>query len=234
MAKNKTRSNPNIVKLWPVTLLVKRFAHYQKVNPPLLDLFYAHRDKEQPGPKQSYASRDDLLEQYPVHSELGELAEFIGDSILEVAKEANAQFWRTDDKVKINITGLWFQIANGHSFHETHVHGNCSWSGVYYVRAGDASSSPASHKGKQPNGITRFYGPHMEYMAAGHGDYGNFYLQDSSWDSYPQDGKLVVFPSHIKHMAFPYNGVEDRVIVSFHVQLYDSRGVMDYSYSMNN
>ena len=42
MAKNKTRSNPNIVKLWPVTLLVKRFAHYQKVNPVLLELFYAH------------------------------------------------------------------------------------------------------------------------------------------------------------------------------------------------
>lgn len=234
MAKNKTRKNPNIIKLWPVTLLTRRFAHHQKVNPVLLDLFYAHRDKEQRSPKLFFASRDDLLKQYPLHRELGELTDFIGESIMEVAKDANAHLWQANDKVKINITGLWFQITNGHAFQETHVHGNCSWSGVYYVRAGDSSSSPESHAGKQPNGVTRLYGPHMEYMAGGHGDYGNYYLQDSSWDSYPQDGKLVVFPSHIKHMPFPYNGDEDRVIVSFHAQVFASKRVMEYNYSMNN
>jgi len=234
MAKNKDRSNPNIHKLWPTTILSKRFAHHQKVNPALLDLFYQHRDKERRSPMQAYASRDDLLNQYPLHTELQDLGEFISGGIYEVAKDANAGLWQPDDKVKVNITGLWFQIANNHAFHETHVHGNCSWSGVYYVRAADASKSADDHKNKQPNGITRFYGPNMENMAGGHGDYGNFYLHDSSWDSYPQDGKLVVFPSYIKHMAFPYDGKEDRVIVSFHAQVFSSKGVMDYDYNMNN
>lgn len=234
MAKNKDRSNPNIHKLWPTTVLSKRFAHHQKVNPALLDLFYQHRDKEQRSPNQAYASRDDLLSQYPLHTELQDLGEFISGGIYEVAKDANAGLWQANDQVKVNITGLWFQIANNHAFHETHVHGNCSWSGVYYVRAADTSKSADDHKNKQPNGITRFYGPNMEYMAGGHGDFGNFYLHDSSWDSYPQDGKLVVFPSHIKHMAFPYDGKEDRVIVSFHAQVFNSKGVMDYDYDMNN
>ena len=71
-------------------------------------------------------------------------------------------------------------------------------------------------------------------MAGGHGDYGNFYLHESSWDSYPQDGKLAIFPAHIKHMAFPYQGEEDRVIVSFHVQIYGAKGVMEYGYGFNN
>ena len=134
--KTRASGNPNIVTLWPTTLLAKRFAHYQKVNPALLDLFYQHRDREQRKPKQAYASKDDLLSQYPLHQELNELAEFISQGIVEVAKEANRSLWRDGEKVSVNITGLWFQISNNHAFHEMHVHGNCSWSGVYYVTLG--------------------------------------------------------------------------------------------------
>lgn len=232
--KSKPAGNPNIITLWPTTLLAKRFAHYQKVNPALLELFYEHRDREQRAKGHAYASGDDLLEKYPLHQELNELAEFISQGIFEVAKEANPGLWDPREKVRVNITGLWFQISNSHAFHEMHVHGNCSWSGVYYVQSGDCSKSPESHRGEQPNGITRFYGPHIEHMAGGFGDYGNFYLHKSSWDSYPEDGKLCVFPSHIKHMAFPYNGAEDRVIVSFHAQVFNSSGTQNYNYSFNN
>ena len=234
MAKIKTRANPNIYLLWPTTVLVKRFAHYQKINPELYTLFNQHRDKEQGNPKPAYASADDLLNQYPMHQALGELAQFIGESVYEVAREANAGLWQENETVKVNLTGLWFQISNGHAFHETHVHGNCSWSGVYYVQSGASSSSPDSHIGNQANGLTRFYGPYMEHMAGGHGDYGNYYLQESSWDSYPQDGKICVFPSHLKHMIYPYNGVQDRIVVSFHAQLYNAKGVMNYGYGMSN
>jgi uncharacterized protein (TIGR02466 family) len=232
--KQKPAGNPNIVKLWPTTMLVKRFAHYQKVNPALLELFYQHRDREQRSPNEAYASKDDLLNQYPMHQELGELAEFIGESTAEVARDANQGLWREGEKVRVTITGLWFQISNNHSFHEMHVHGNASWSGVYYVRAADCSPSRESHRGRLPNGVTRFYGPHMEHMAGGFGDYGNLYLHDNSWDSYPQDGKLCIFPSHIKHMPFPYDGKEDRVIVSFHAQVYNSSGTQNYDYSFSN
>jgi uncharacterized protein (TIGR02466 family) len=232
--KPKPDANPNIVRLWPTTLLAKRFAHYQKVNPALLELFYQHREREQRGPKQAYASKDDLLKQYPLHKELNELAEFISQGIVEVAREANRGLWRQGEKVSVTITGLWFQISNHHSFHEMHVHGNCSWSGVYYVRAGDCSRSPESHRGQQPNGVTRFYGPHVEHMAGGFGDYGNLYLHDNTWDSYPEDGKLCIFPAHIKHMPFPYVGEEDRVIVSFHAQVFNASGTMEYDYGFSN
>ena len=226
--------NPNVIKLWPTTMLAKRFAHFQQVNPALLKLFYEHRDREQRNPEQAYASKDDLLSQYPLHQELGQLAEFISQGIVEVAKEANRGLWREGERVSVSLTGLWFQISNGFSFHEMHVHGNCSWSGVYYVQSGDCDTSPESHRGKQPNGLTRFYGPHVEHMAGGFGDYGNLYLHDNAWDSYPQDGKLCIFPSHIKHMPFPYNGERDRVIVSFHAQVFNASGTQDYEYSFNN
>ena len=232
--KPKSGDNPNIVRLWPTTLLVKRFAHYQKVNPALLELFYAHCEREKGGPVQAYASKDDLQQRYPMHTELGELAEFISQGVVEVAREANRGLWRDDDRVRVTLTGLWFQISNGHAFHEVHVHGNASWSGVYYVQAGDSSSGPEPQRAGQPNGVTRFYGPHLEHMAGGFGDYGNLYLHENSWDSYPQDGKLCIFPAHIKHMPFPYAGERDRVIVSFHAQVFDSSGNMSYNYGFQN
>jgi predicted component of type VI protein secretion system len=49
--KPKAVGNQNIITLWPTILLVKRFAHYQKVNPILLELFYQHRDREQGKPQ---------------------------------------------------------------------------------------------------------------------------------------------------------------------------------------
>ena len=80
------------------------------------------------------------------------------------------------------------------------------------------------------NGVTRFYGPNMEYGAAGHGDWGNYYLHDHALTRYPEDGALVIFPSHLKHMVFPYKGEQDRVIVSFHAQV-NSKTQIEYKYS---
>ena len=204
--KSRNAANPNIVTLWPTTLLTKRFAHYQKVNPALLELFYEHRDRDQRSTQDAYASADDLLSKYPLHRELNELAEFISQGIVEVAKEANRGLWRAGEKVSVNITGLWFQISNNHSFHEMHVHGNCSWSGVYYVRSGDCSTSADSHRGAQPNGVTRFFGPHIEHMAGGFGDYGNFYLHDSNWDSVPGRWQAVRVSSAYQTYAIPLPG----------------------------
>lgn len=63
--KPKSEGNPNIVKLWPTTLLVRRFAHYQKVIPAILNLFYRHRNRNQRGSQQlmpfPYAGDEDRV-----------------------------------------------------------------------------------------------------------------------------------------------------------------------------
>jgi len=53
-----------------------------KINPERLELFYQHRGREQRSPRQAYASKDDLLKQYPLHRELNKLAEFISQGIV--------------------------------------------------------------------------------------------------------------------------------------------------------
>ena len=224
--------NPHIQHLWPVSILTKKFGKYQKINPELIRCFEAYRNEHPSKGGTVYASPDNFS-QGSDNPAITALQKFIMDNVFEIAAEINGPYWRKNQELNVLITGLWFQISNGYGFHETHVHGNCSWSGVYYVQSGQSSKNRNDlGDNGQPNGITRFYGPNTEYQAGGFGELGNIYLQDHTYDSYPEDGKLVIFPSHLKHMVFPYNGDQDRIIVSFHAQIEGDRELR-YGYTAN-
>src|SRR5690606_27987722 len=110
-------------------------------------------------------------------------------------------------------------------------HGNYSWSGVYYVRAAESSRSGGDVGANgMPNGMTRVHGPPMEVTADGDGALGNCCLHDASFDACPEEGRVVIFPSHLMHMVFPDEGDEDRVIVSLHAQVL-GEWEMRYGYS---
>lgn len=214
---NTNPSTAEIHYLWPTPLLTAKLDQHKEVNASLLQLFEQHREKYDKKKAANYASGDNLFKLYKNHDGLMKLSQFIMDNVFRLASDVHKRYWEKQG-IDIDLTGIWFQVTNDYGFHETHVHGNCSWSGVYYVQAGDAGKGKKLANGL-PNGITRFYGPHIEAMAGGHGEFGNLYLQDSKWDAHPEDGGLVIFPSHLKHMAFPYAGEKDRVIVSFHAQI---------------
>ena len=110
------------------------------------------------------------------------------------------------------------------AFHDVHTHGNCSWSGVYYVQVDDEVKRVSHPEMGSANGVTRFYGPYSQWQGGGYMDIGNTYLQKNSIDMSPEEGKLVIFPSYLPHMAMPYEGEKDRIIVSFNVQIHSSQG----------
>jgi len=159
--KAETKENPNIHNLWPTPILRKKFPQHRQVNPQLARLFYEHRRANDKVNGPVYSSTDDLLLRYNEPA-LNQLFKFISDSVFEIASAVNATFWEysRSKKMHMNVVGAWFQIQNGYGFHETHNHGNCSWSGVYYVQADDQKTRE-NHESLGPmNGITRFYG-HM-------------------------------------------------------------------------
>lgn len=213
-------------------MLARKNEQHASIKQDLLDLFYAHRNEHARTSGPVYASRDNLFELYKEHPAFAAMIKFILDSVFQVAAHANGKAWKNSQNIGVRLTGVWFQISNASGFHETHVHGNCSWSGVYYVQAGESSRSSTDRRDGLLNGITRFYGPYMDFYAGGHVEFGNLYLQQASWDSYPEDGKIAVFPSYLKHMVFPYSGEPDRVIVSFHAQV-EGESDLQYNYQFS-
>ncbi|GGJ69654.1 putative 2OG-Fe(II) oxygenase [Deinococcus aquiradiocola] len=220
-----TTHTPNLQTLWPTPILHTTLPDHHDVNADLLDLFARHRDTH-PGPQGNvYSSGDDLLQRYD-HPALKHLFSFVSRSVFEVAQTVNASAWAAlpDLRLQMRVVGAWFQIQNRYGFHDIHTHGNCSWSGVYYVQIDDtAERARHPHLGTR-NGITRFYGPNLTLLGGAYQDLGNAYMQQVHHDVQPESGTLIVFPSWLNHKALPYDGQKDRVIVSFNAQVHGQSG----------
>lgn len=217
---------------WPVPLAVHRFGRAAEVNPLLARVFGAMRATDGSAPAtRFYASPDDLLRRIQL-PEFRELVQFIVQSIQTTAQQANAGLWPTGrHNLQLELMGVWFQIQNGATFHDVHTHGNCSWSGVYYVQI-----DPAEQRAQHPdfgvlNGATRFYSPMFPLLGGAHIDMGNAFLQQATLDVSPQEGELMLFPSFLPHKAMPYVGEKDRIIVSFNAQIRAPEGDQLFRYA---
>lgn len=217
---------------WPVPLAVHRFARAAEVNPVLARVFNVLRATDPlAAPGHFYASADDLLKRVDL-SEFTALLQFIAAALQATAQEANAGVWPAGRHgLQLELVGVWFQVQNGAAFHDIHTHGNCSWSGVYYVQI-----DPIEQRHRHPefgslNGATRFYSPMFPLLGGAHIDMGNAYLQQATLDISPQEGELVLFPSFLAHKAMPYAGERDRIIVSFNAQIRAPSGDQLFRYA---
>lgn len=222
---------------WPVPLGIHQFDQAPEVNATLARAFAAMRAtdlaQQEGGQNASdvfYASHDQLLGRVQL-PEFQALISFIADSLQKTIGQANSGVWPAGKmRLQLQMVGCWFQIQNGMAFHDVHTHGNCSWSGVYYVQC-DAPEKRCAHPSLgQMNGVTRFYGPYTDWLSGAHMDIGNAYLQKNTLDVEPEPGKLVVFPSYLPHKAMPYEGEQDRIIVSFNAQVHSPDGDQVFAY----
>ena len=218
--------------LWPVPIDVQRCPQAAEINSVLVRAFTAMRSLQDPdGSKNFYASSDDLISRMQL-PEFSVLLNFIATSVQNLAKQANAQSWPAGKLLMdLQFAGCWFQIQNGQAFHDVHTHGNCSWSGVYYLQIDAAAERRQHAELGEFNGVTRFYGPYSQFQAGAYMDMGNAYLQKNSIDIQPEEGMLVLFPSYLPHKAMAYEGKKDRVIVSFNVQINARSGNQIHAYT---
>lgn len=222
---------------WPVPLGIHQFDRAQDINPTLARAFSAMRatDLAQKAGEQTsgdvfYASHDQLLGRVQL-PEFQSLVSFIADSLQKTVGQANAGVWPGGRmRLQLQIVGCWFQIQNGMAFHDVHTHGNCSWSGVYYVQCDSKDKRQAHQSLGSMNGVTRFYGPYTDWLSGAYMDIGNAYLQKNTLDVDPEPGKLVLFPSYLPHKAMPYEGEQDRIIVSFNAQVHSPEGNQLFGY----
>jgi uncharacterized protein (TIGR02466 family) len=217
---------------WPVPLQVHEFDKASEVNPTLARAFMAMRatDVNHVTQQAFYASHDQLLARVQL-PEFDALVQFIVGSLQKTISQANAGVWPEGKmRLQLQLAGCWFQIQNGMSFHDVHTHGNCSWSGVYYVQCDSEDKRHAHPVLGAMNGMTRFYGPYTDWLSGAYMDIGNAYLQKNTLDIAPEPGRLVLFPSYVPHKAMPYEGQSDRIIVSFNAQVHSPDGDQVFGY----
>ena len=226
---------PGFHGLWPTPIGVHRYADAATLNPLLVDVFEAGRvaQEAQRGEERGpfFASDDDLLHRVKI-PEWQDFIRFIVASLGETVKKANWAAWGGQDlELQVGIEGMWFQCSRGGAFHDVHTHGNCSWSSAYIVQIDDAEQRVSHPVYGAGNGVTRLYGPPFTALGGAFVDVGNAYLQPPHQDVEPVPGQLVLFPSWLAHQAMPYDGENERIIISFNASVHAPQGDKLHDYS---
>lgn len=204
-----------IVPAWQVPMYqFDAWSEHERLQPELEQVCYDLQQQNNqsgvaPRAKSLYESDFDFFQlDNPV---VKELLEYVRNAVFQAAQHANQGRWGAGTRIGISIHESWCHITRAGGWHDAHTHPNSSWSGIYYIRAGDSSADSAS-------GVNRFYSP----WPAAYSDIGTRYSsQVSSIDIEPADGELIIFPSWLLHSATVYQGEQDRIIVAFNCKFID-------------
>jgi uncharacterized protein (TIGR02466 family) len=148
------------------------------------------------------------------HSEVGEL-EFCGEAgrrlvthMRALAEEATRRVFARHGR---NAPGwdwsvyAWANVNRSGDFNKIHVHPASTWSGTYYVDAGD----PADQENGTPLHLfDPCQGRTMSFLTE----------LPSSVYVRPRAGLMVLFPSYVPHMVFPHAGRTERISIAFNLR----------------
>jgi len=147
------------------------------------------------------------------HSEVGEL-EFCGQAgqrlvahMREIGDEATRRVFVENREPVSPVRWKVFAWANVNSdgdFNKVHVHPASTWSGTYYVDAGEPTDDAAPlhlFDPCQARAVT-FLPP---------------VVKDSVF-VHPKPGLMVLFPSYVPHMVFPHQGKGTRISIAFNLR----------------
>lgn len=183
--------------------------HHQKYQAQLIQICYQLQQQNNTSgvatrAKNLYESDFDF---FKIEDEcIKQLLEYCRSSVFEAAQHANRGRWEPGARIGVDMHESWCHITPQGGYHDAHTHPNSSWSGIYYIRAGESSLEGQS-------GINRFYSP---WMPTAYSDIGTVWnSQLSSIDMPAEDGSLIIFPSWILHSGMPYLGKTERIVVAF-------------------
>jgi len=200
--------------LWPTLVGSFYNPNHSKIKNELIKYIKEYK-KNNPAGRRSGENYKLYESNYDLHFQKNEalndlFKNFMVKSFFETAKEANKEYLNLSGKSDLGVTFIdsWFIHYEKGGFVVPHSHGQCSWCCVYYLQIGKDSS--------KKNGGTYFQKP---TQSRGTLDFGSYYNKFLHIDLQPEEGKMYVWPSHIMHGSYPYDGNVDRIIISANVQV---------------
>ena len=195
----------NTHRFFPVPVFEFKIENSNKLNEELEKYIYELRDKNPDGIKKSNAggwhSPMFKIGENPI---LVKFLNQIRDYLKEImSKELG---WKYDLN-KIKIDGMWSIINKKNSFNIKHNHPNCYLSSAYYVKA------------KKNSGCINFFDPkeqkNFRYPAIE--KITELSAQVTKFE--PEEGKLFIFPSYLYHSVDENLSEEDRIVISFNIDI---------------
>jgi len=138
-----------------------------------------------------------------------EVEKLFKENIFSIVNYITNNIWKR--KIEFDSFGYWYNINYKNNYNHPHSHVNCILSGVFYIDVDDNS------------GDIVFTRNDSEYSMLGFAA-----LKDKKTDTFspdfslnysvkPKNGKLIIFPSHLKHRVEQNLSNRERISLSFDI-----------------
>lgn len=104
------------------------------------------------------------------------------------------------------VTSIWTIEQTAGQYQELHSHPGGNLSGNIYIKAPEMDPSSQASDGQ-----VAFRMPHTR-------DVSKFIMNDT-WKYKPTPGTVIVFPSHLPHTVYPWQGTGTRTVMAFDAKL---------------
>lgn len=194
-----------ILKLFSHPVFKYKVNKFETLNEELLKFIYNLKEKDNVGLKKSningwHSESFDLndLEGKP-HKFLSHITEYI--------KDVFKHYGWIYDSTKVKCTSMWSIINKKGSFNIEHIHSNNYLSAAYYVKA---PKNCGKFKALTPNIINKNFFPKSNEITE---------LNALTAKINVTEGDLLIFPAYLPHSVEENKSDEDRVIISFNIDV---------------
>ena len=132
---------------------------------------------------------------------------FFVNSISSVFNESLVDMGWDLEKNKLKITGMWSIINPTNASNARHIHSNNFISAAYYIKAPDNC------------GDIIFYDPRSANVIRSPVINSKNKLNSTIFSVTPKEGLLVLFPSYLHHSVNSNESDEERIVISFNLNL---------------
>ena len=194
-----------ILKLFPEPIFKYKFRDYEKFNKELSNYIYSLQSKDQEGLKRSnkggwHSENFQLTDQNSIQFKFAlKVQEYILNAFQNFG-------WKIKNK-NIRISEMWAIINKKNDFNVIHTHPNCYLSAAYYVKA---PNNCGKFEIEHPNIAKKYAFPEIETK-------NELNLEVASIEI--KEGDLLLFPSYLPHKVSQNFSDEDRIVISFNVDI---------------
>lgn len=194
-----------IHKLFPTPVFQFKVKNYEDLNKNLTKYIYELKKNDQVGIKRSnvngWHSKNFKIEK-------GNIPYNFVKSIHGYVKEVivDGFGWKYIPE-KVGITEIWAIINKKNTFNQSHNHPNSYLSAAYYVKAPTNCGDIHFY---DSNEVKKFYKPPTDNLTE---------LSTTGFAIKPEEGNLLVFPSYMYHDVGSSLSDEDRIVISFNVDI---------------
>ena len=194
-----------IYNLFPVPIFHYKIENYKEINKELINYILRLKKKDKIGNNRSniggwHSPNFDLVKEETPINFINKFKDFLKNIII------NEFGWEYLPN-KQRIDAMWAIINKKNSFNIMHNHQNCYLSAAYYVKKPERSGDISFFDPVEPK--TYRY-PEKEK--------GTFH-SNQVVTLRPEEGDLLIFPSYLYHSVEPNLSDEDRIVISFNIDL---------------